>query len=114
MSTPGDNSLSSRFAADGLVRSALESSPDSILILDLAGTVQFVNRTGARMLGAGDQAAHVGAPWLNLCTEPDQPVAQAALASAARGETQRFTAPAPSEPGEVLRLDNIVSPLCDD
>lgn len=114
MSTPGGNSVSSQFSADGFLRSALENSPDGVLILDLAGAVQFVNPTGVRMLGR-DKAALLGAGWITLWAEPDRLVARAALESAARGEdTPRFAAPAPPAAGRARRLDNILSPLRDD
>ena len=99
-----------RFTADGPLRAALENSPDCILILDLAGTVRFVNPAGARLLGAGEEAALLGAPWTALWAASDQAVAQAALEAGADGEA-RFTAPAPSNAGQPRRLDNVLSPL---
>ncbi|CAN7441113.1 PAS domain S-box protein [Phenylobacterium sp. LjRoot225] len=106
--------MSTRLAADSFFRRALESSPDGILILDLGGIVQFVNPNAAAMLGAGESAALLGAPWQTLCAEPDRLAAQAAVDAAACGETRRFPASGQMAAGRLRRLDHIVSPLHDD
>jgi PAS domain S-box-containing protein len=101
------------FASDGFFRNALESSPDCVEILDLSGKVQFVNRSGVALLGIADEAALLGASWLKLWAEADQPTAQAALDVAARGEPQRFMGRVETAGGAVRHMDNIVSPLND-
>lgn len=111
MTAPGGEFDTSWFAGGGFY-GALESSPDSILVLDLAGVVQFVNANGVALLSARGGAL-VGTSWLTLWAEPDRPAAQAAIATASDGEIQRFRAPVATRTGGLRRLDNIVSPLRD-
>lgn len=102
------------FAVDWVRCSHYESSPDCILTLDPAGNVQAINPSGARLLGLRNDGALLGARWLTLWAEADQPLAVAALDAAAVGETQRFAASLETELGETRHIDNIVSPLCDE
>ena len=102
------------FANDGLLRSALENSPDCVKILDLDGRLQFINRTGVILLGAGDAAALLGRSWLGLWDDPERAVAAQALDAAARCELQRFTAPTRTCSGELRHFDVVLSPLRND
>jgi two-component sensor histidine kinase/PAS domain-containing protein len=85
---------------------ALVSGPDGVLLLDLAGTVQFANSSAVAMLGAGDLP--IGPPWLTFWGDADQGAAKAALAAAAGGTSARFAARAQNS--RHGRLDIVVSP----
>ncbi|WP_068878475.1 MULTISPECIES: PAS domain S-box protein [unclassified Phenylobacterium] len=105
---------SSRFASDGFFRTALESSPDCVKILDLDGRIQFVNRNGVAIMEADDSAGLLGREWLKLWDEPEQPMVAAALRRGAAGETQRITGPARTFRGNLRYFDNVIAALCDD
>lgn len=105
---------STPFASDGIFRSAFESSPDCVKILDLDGVVQFINGNGAALLGAQDVSALLGVQWLLLWDLAERPRVAAALAAAQAGETQRFMGAAHITTGELRHFDNVLSPLRDD
>ncbi|TAJ68456.1 MAG: PAS domain S-box protein [Phenylobacterium sp.] len=114
MNAPRGGLGSSRFAGDGFFRSALESSPDCVKILDLSGRIQFVNRNGVVLMEAEDAASLLGVEWLSLWGEPERPMVAAALARGAEGETQRVMGPARTFRGALRYFDNAIAPLCDD
>jgi len=114
MTAPAVNLAATSFASDGLFRSALESSPDCVKIVDLDGDIQFINRNGVILLGAGDAAALLGRSWLGLWDDPERAVAAQALDAAAKSELQRFTAPTRTCSGELRHFDVILSPLRND
>lgn len=82
-------SFSSQFVAERLLR-AVESGPDGVLLLDLAGTVQFANFSAVAMFGARDQDGLLGASWMALWEERARASARAALEAAIAGETEPF------------------------
>ena len=114
MTAPRLKFKSTRFASDGIFRSAFESSPDCVKILDLEGVVQFINRNGAALLGAEDISALLGVQWVSLWDPVERPRVTAALAAAVAGEKQRFMGPARIFTGDFRYFDNVVSPLADD
>lgn len=103
-----DGDAFSQSAAERLAR-AVESGPDGVLILDLAGTVQFANSSAVAMLGARDKAGLLGAPWVTLWGAPDLAAARAALEAAVGGATGRFNAPTQTQNSEQRRLDVVLS-----
>lgn len=105
---------SSRFAGDGFFRSALESSPDCVKILDLAGHIQFVNRNGVALMEAVDAADLLGVEWLSLWGEAERPMVAAALERGVSGETHRVMGPAVTFKGALRYFDNVIAPLSDD
>ena len=111
MSAPAANLASSPLASDGLLRSALEASPDCVKILDLAGTIQFVNRNGVQIMGAHTSAELLGRCWPDLWDTPQRPTARSAVNAAAQGDVQRFQAPGHVFTGELRHFDNVLSPL---
>lgn len=105
---------SSRFAGDGFFRSALESSPDCVKILDLVGHIQFVNRNGAVLMEAPGVADLMGVEWLTLWGEAERPMVAAALARGMAGETNRVMGPTRTFKGALRYFDNVIAPLSDD
>jgi len=114
MNLPRGNFGTGRFAGDGFFRSALESSPDCVKILDLTGHIQFVNHNGVVLMEAEDAASLLGLEWLSLWGEAERPAIAAALQLAAAGETQRVTAPARTFQGALRYFDNVFGSLRDD
>src|SRR5688572_3350140 len=108
MTAPAVNLAATSFASDGLFRSALESSPDCVKILDLDGYIQFINRNGVILLGVPDPAALLGRSWIELWGEPERAVAAQALDAAARCEVSRFTAPTRTCSGELRHFDVVL------
>lgn len=102
---------STQFAADGGVRLAFESSPDSILIVDFQGVVAFANAPAAATFGPA--AVQPGADWARLWGEADRAAAGVSLIDAAGGETRRFTAQVSAPDGAAQRLDVVASPMRD-
>jgi len=114
MNAPRGGFQSGRFAGDSLFRSALESSPDCVKILDLDGRIQFVNRNGVAIMEAEDAAGLLGVEWLELWGESERRMVAAALGCARDGETQRVMGPAHTFRGRLLYIDNVIAPLCDE
>lgn len=98
----------SQVAVERLVR-AIESGPDGILILDLAGTVQFANASAVALFGGREQGSLLGAPWVTLWGAPDRAAAKVALETAAGGATGRFSAPMQTQSSEQHRLDVVIA-----
>jgi len=89
----------------------LESSPDCVKILDLAGRIRAINTAGCRYL-AQTSTALEGRAWLDFLPPPARPGAQAALSGARDGATLRLSAPCQT-PGGTRHCDLTVSPLRD-
>ena len=114
MNAIGGQVRSNRLDRDDIFRSALEASPDCVKILSLTGEIQFVNRNGVAILQAQDAAALLGLNWLTLWVEDQQPMAAAALAHCAAGETQRVMGSARTFAGDLRHFDNVIAPLADE
>src|SRR5215203_5838781 len=80
---------------DGLLRSALESSPTSVAVLDLAGVMQFANSAGLAFLGLSDPAAITGCRLASLWPETRRPEIERAIEAASKGEIRRVDVQAP-------------------
>ncbi|HVS53324.1 MAG TPA: chemotaxis protein CheB [Opitutaceae bacterium] len=71
-------------------RRVLESSPDSIKVLDLAGRIVFVSPAGVRLMEMRDAKACANAYWPDLWENGDRAEAERAYRAALSGETVRF------------------------
>lgn len=114
MNAPRFGFQSGGFAGDSLFRSALESSPDCVKILDIFGHIQFVNQNGVVLMDGEDAASLLGVDWLSLWGEAERPMIAVALARGAAGETQRVMGPARTFKGRLRDFDNVIAPLRDD
>ena len=100
-------------ASEELNRRVLESSKDCIKVLDLDGTVRFVNVGGLKALEFETLADVAGAPWPNLWPEADRAVVDSAVASAQGGGTGRFRGFAETAKGSPRWWDVVVTPILD-
>ena len=89
----------------------LNSSRDSIVVLDLEGRTQFVSPGGVESLEISDVASIIGKPFVSAWTGADQDAARAALAEARAGGTGRFEGFCATQKGTPKWWDVVVSPL---
>ncbi len=68
----------------------LQTTPDCILVLDLAGRVLFLNDVGRKAGEAGELGAKPGHHWMGLWAGESRPAAEAAYRSALGGDTAHF------------------------
>jgi PAS domain S-box-containing protein len=114
MTAFGGDFQSTRFGSDTFFRSALESSPDCVQILDLSGTVQFVNRNGVALLGHRAAVDIMGRTWVTFWPEDAQEEALNVLRTAAVAPgPQRFVSPLVTPVGEARHVDSVICALCD-
>lgn len=84
-----------------------------MLILDLNGAVQRLNRASVRMLGVPDETTVIGARWPMLLAERDRSIAEIALRAAAAGGSRRFVSSSPGQAQPQRSLEIIASSLPD-
>jgi diguanylate cyclase (GGDEF)-like protein/PAS domain S-box-containing protein len=99
--------------SDALSRSILDSTPDCIIMLDLEGTILFVNEGGTRMLAIPDSRSLIGTPWIDLVPPPATNEGKQALHVARKGGRARFTVTAESPDG-IGWWDVITAPVLGD
>jgi two-component system, chemotaxis family, CheB/CheR fusion protein len=100
--------------AQELNQRILESSPDSILVLDLAGRLRFTNQQAREAEKSGDLRAALGSHWTSLWTPDDRAAADTAYRTALAGEEARFQARAQAGADAPLRWwDVVVQPILD-
>ncbi|MBG6076713.1 PAS domain S-box-containing protein [Polaromonas sp. CG_9.11] len=99
--------------SEAFSRTVLESSPDSVNVLDREGRRQTMNRNGQHLLEIDDFAALVGQPWWSSKPEPFATLAAGAVQKARRGETARFQAFAPTFKGTPKWWDVMIAPISD-
>jgi len=71
-------------------RSILESSADSISVLDAQGRLIYVSATGVKALGASDVHTILHRPWSSFWSADTQPQASKAMADAFAGRVSHF------------------------
>jgi PAS domain S-box-containing protein len=74
-------------------RSILDSSPDSICLLDSVGRVKFMTGPSMKLLDIADFGAVADAYWPSLWEKHSRLEAEAAVRGAIAGQTARFQAP---------------------
>ncbi|PIK69208.1 histidine kinase, partial [Methylobacterium frigidaeris] len=83
-------------ASEAFTARLLAASRDSIQVLALDGTVQWLSESGRAAAGSPDEAV-IGTAWASSWPEPgDRTAAEVALAAARSGRTGRFRAPSGS------------------
>ncbi len=93
------------------LRGVLAASGDCIKVLDLGGSLQFMNEGGLRLMEVSDFNAIRGCPWPSLWREQDQPMA--AMAQARAGGIGRFQGKADTMAGTPKWWDVQVTPMLD-
>ncbi len=99
--------------SDEFNRRISSSSPDGILVLDRAGQVVSINRSGLAMLDAREADTLVGLPWMSMWPEgdPSREHAQKALESALARRLGRFRASTARRTGMIRHWDVVVAPI---
>lgn len=98
----------------GFFRSAIESSMDSVRVLDLAGRLMFMNRGGQTAFEITDVAQLVGQPCKSLWPEPAAAEIEIGVAAALNGATHRFEGFCPTQGGVEKWWDVFIAPVRDD
>lgn len=98
-------------ASETLNRGIIEASPDGLSVLELDGTVLFVNRATLGEYGLDDAAALVGQPWGSRFPRSARVRTDAALTRAQRGEVSRVLLQLGQ--GDQRWWDVMVAPVCD-
>ncbi|URD60678.1 PAS domain-containing protein [Sphingomonas sp. KRR8] len=99
---------------DRFLQSVLDASTDCIKVIELDGTVSFMNRNGQRVMEVADVTRLLGKPWEQFWPEPGAAHVRDALVRAARGEHSTFEAFCPTAAGTPKWWDVSVSPILDE
>lgn len=94
-----------------LYRVLVESSRDSIKILDLDGRLLTMNSSGQHLMEISDLRKWIGKPWIDLWAGEHGDKVRHALEEARNGMTGRFEAYRPTTKGRPKWWDVIVSPI---
>jgi PAS domain S-box-containing protein len=114
-----DSAETSAAGGDHASTGMLDASPDSIQLIAIDGSIEFVNRRAGELIGAsatrpGNDQPLIGAAWLDIWQPAQRNAARTALMQAADGATARFEAPWPGSEIPVQWFDVTVSPMRDD
>ena len=90
-------------------RSVVESSGDCIKVLELDGTLAFLNENGRCLMEIDDFSSVCGKHWLTLWPKESIPEVEAALATAKSNGVGRFTAFCPTAKGTPKWWDVVVT-----
>lgn len=94
-------------------RTVLESSPDSIKLLDTDGKITFINVNGVKVLGGNNSDFFIGRRWETMWGDEYQALITATLAKALAGQSTQFRAPAAKLKGVTRWWDVTVTPITD-
>jgi len=97
--------------SEAFARSILESSPDSMGVIDFGGHLLFMNGTGLRAMEIGDFASVAGRTWEEQWPAAGAAAAREAVGEAKAGRTARFSALRPAAAGSPKWWDVCVSPI---
>jgi PAS domain S-box-containing protein len=97
--------------SEAFLRSVLESSGDSIAVLDLTGRIEFMNEGGLRGLEVDAVGAIQDRPWAGLWEDDGAMAPEEAMAAAKTGGTGRFTGLARTLKGTPRWWDVQVTPI---
>ena len=89
----------------------IASMPDCINLIDLAGSVVFMNDAGAKLMEIDDFLSISGKPWREMWPEASRHLVDNALREAGDGKTARFSAICPTAKGTLKQWDVVVSPV---
>lgn len=94
-----------------LLRQIMRSTHDCMKILELDGSIRWVNAESQRRLGLQTFQQLVGAPWLDFWGNEDRPAAIAALKNARAGHQGRFEGYFRTTSGEDSWWDVSITPI---
>ncbi|CAN5245853.1 hypothetical protein BH09BAC1_BH09BAC1_04280 [soil metagenome] len=92
-------------------QTVLESSPDCVKILDLEGTLTYINQNGVCILEGDSKETFLNRKWETMWGQENQPMVLDAIAKAIGGETAQFTALSPTLKNTPKWWDVIVIPI---
>lgn len=95
------------------MRSILESSNDCIKVLDLDGSLIFMNAGGQHVMEVDDFNTLRGCNWPDFWLAEGNAKAQHAVASAREGKIVHFEGEAPTAKGSMRYWEVVVSPILD-
>ncbi len=94
-------------------RTILESSPDCVKVLDLDGTITFINLNGVCILEGDNKEYFLNKNWLTMWVEEIQPIVKNSIEKALEGKTTHFEALASTVKGNLKWWDVLVTPVID-
>lgn len=106
-----DLSASTFFDDPNFLRSVLESSSDCIDVMDLEGTLQFVNASGLASMELERFQELAGKAWLDFWHGDAEEAAKEALEQARKGNLGQFTGFCPTAKGTPKWWDVRVTPI---
>ena len=101
------------WSSEAFFVSAIESSIDCVMVLDLEGRLIFMNEAGRRLLELEDFGRVRGRHWLGFWPATARGEIRAAVEAARRGETVRLQADCPTARGAPKTWDVTAAPLKD-
>jgi len=92
-------------------RRIVESTHDSVAVLDLDGQLLFLTAWGQQLLGIADLGTVIGQPWVHLWDDPWRAMAASAVASAQAGRHGTFQGCYRTADGRATWWDVVVTPI---
>ena len=97
----------------GVARSMLDTSPDCIKLVDLDGTLLYMNANGQCAMEVDDFDVIAGAKWFDLWPDENRTTISQSVLDAAEGRSTRFEAFCPTAKGAPRWWDVSVAPVLD-
>ena len=98
-------------ASDATMRAIVDASPDCIKIVEIDGTISFINAGGCLAMEIADRSALAGQRWETLWPASSLREAEAALEAARGGRTANFEAHCITPKGSTRWWDVSVAPI---
>jgi PAS domain S-box-containing protein len=96
--------------SEAFSRSVVESSGDCITVVELDGSLQFMNGSGRTLMEIEDFDRLVGTPWRLLWPEDSHEAVESATDAARAGGVGRFSTVCPTAKGGRRWWDTVVTP----
>ena len=97
-----------------MLRAIIDASPDCIKIVEIDGTMSFMNENGCQAMEIDDWTAFRGRRWDTMWPASTQPDVLDAMAAARDGRATRFEAFCPTAKGSPRWWDVSVAPIKDE
>jgi PAS domain S-box-containing protein len=97
--------------SEALGRRIIESSRDSIMVLDAEGYLQSISHNGRKLLEIEDPEAYLGRPWLDFWRGEDREQAEEAFRAAAHSGLGKFQGYCPTLSGKPKWWDVVLTPI---
>ncbi len=99
--------------SEALKNSIIESSHDCIKLLDTAGNLLFINKSGRELLKIDDMKSYLNCSWVDFWKDKDRNAALKAVKSAAKGGIGKFQGYCPTAKKTPKWWDIIITPIKD-